>query len=208
MPNDGDLAALITLLEPTTFPFEDYAAALERSGGDIGRAAEMLLLGEGSSRKETRLNDWFRPAKRAREDGGSKRTESTSQTTDRTDRAASASQWANLLKPQVAVKPLPQRVPPIHLGTPEAIAASGLPLVVLDSPLSPTMAAALYHEMMAESPKWPKNKWYLAGRQVESNHQSTGYHQPRGNYGRDVGVPYFYSSRKFETNVSDSWRSS
>jgi hypothetical protein len=223
--DDGALAALIACLDPVAFPHEDYTTALSRAEGDVARAAEILLLGEGGSgsggggevngliggrQGKRRLEHYFsRPAKASRK-AESELLSSASLSGDGSaepsptptlDRAASASQWATLLRPPPPSKPAPTRSGPIHLTSPSAVAGADIPLAVLPSPLTPSQAAALYHEMLAESPAWPRNKWYLAGREVESNHQATSYSRPGGGFGSS-GVPYFYASRKYNAKVS------
>ncbi|TXT04278.1 hypothetical protein VHUM_04276 [Vanrija humicola] len=49
----------------------------------------------------------------------------------------------------------------------------------------------------AESVPWPRNKWYLNGKEVESNHQATSYARDIDEYGKEVGVHYYFQSRKY-----------
>jgi len=227
---DGALASLIACLDPVAFPHDDYVAALDRAEWDVPRAAEILLLGTGGSAGagKRKLEHYFVPRKRStpKEEGrdleaveitdkdkGKGKGKSIGGYKDNVDedkgdssggsRAASASQWATLLKPPPAPeKPLYTRAGPVSLTTAAAVAAADIPLALPQSPLSPQFAAALYYEMMAESPSWPRNRWYLAGREVESNHQATSYALPGGGFGASVGVPYYYAARKYDAKVS------
>lgn len=220
---DAALAQLIALLDPATFPFESYAEALERCDGDVGRAAEWLLMPEASgsgsggttaqrSGKRSRgLDQWFKAPKRSKEapepspapsdDQKPKASSSTPPKSPPPDRATTAANWAALLRssPPKPVVATPKREPPLHLATPSALAAANIPLALLPSPLSPAMASALYHLMMdeAENVPWPRNKWYLNGREVESNHQATSYARDVEEYGKEVGVHYYFQSQKY-----------
>ncbi|KAL1409494.1 hypothetical protein Q8F55_003477 [Vanrija albida] len=216
---DAALAQLITLLEPAAFPFESYAAALDRSAGDVARAAEWLLMpseagGSGapasrSAKRARGLDQWLKaPAKRERPDLDSDTKNASTPSPKKAatppsppDRAATAANWAALLRasPPKPIAPAPKREPPLHLATPAALAAADIPLALLPSPVPPAMAAALYHLMMgeAETVPWPKNKWYLNGREVESNHQATSYARDLDEYGKEVGVHYYFQSKKY-----------
>jgi hypothetical protein len=247
---DSALASLIATLDPVAFPHDDYVSALDRAGGDVARAAEILLLGMGSSgstsgpasawasgsrsagggkQGKRKLEHFFKPAKRSSiaEEAGAvsrawKRTSKSKcasaspakdagagpdPESESVDRAASAQQWATLLKPSSSsssTTPSTRNAPaqgPLHLNA-STLPAANLPLTLLPSPLSPRDAAALYHDMIAESPAWPRNRWFLAGREVESNHQATSYALPDGGFGAGVGVPYFYNSKQYDAKVS------
>ncbi|KLT46003.1 hypothetical protein CC85DRAFT_239758 [Cutaneotrichosporon oleaginosum] len=52
--------------------------------------------------------------------------------------------------------------------------------------------------MMAESPAWGRNKLFIAGREVESNHQATGYARAGEHWGRDGTSTYFYNGQRTE----------
>ncbi|EJT47115.1 hypothetical protein A1Q1_04108 [Trichosporon asahii var. asahii CBS 2479] len=199
---DAALASLIHVLEPATYPLEDYDAALDRANNDVSRAAELLLLGlgEGSGssqgskgRKRQRGIDFFmKPKPSLTSSPNSKRAKGSSTSRDPTppeappepfpeiDREAQKGAWSSLLKssapkPRLASGSEPLKLPPLRLGTPAAIKASGIPVAMLQSPLSPQFAAQLYHVMMAESPKWNYNKFFLNGRECMSNHSSSTY---------------------------------
>ncbi|BEJ13347.1 hypothetical protein CspHIS471_0305210 [Cutaneotrichosporon sp. HIS471] len=113
------------------------------------------------------------------------------------DRDASAAGWAALLSRPVTDKPNNPRGT-IHLASPAAVAATNLPLAFLPSPLTPSFAAQLFHEMMAESAKWGRNKLYIAGKAVESNHQATGYAREGEHWDSDGPVEYFYNGKRTE----------
>lgn len=125
------------------------------------------------------------------------------------DRGASAANWAALLSrppaPPVAkekVRTAPQR--PAFLASPAAVAASGLPLALLPSPLQLPFAAQLFHEMMGESLKWGRNKFFIAGREVESNHQATGYARRGEEWDATGPSAYYYNGTRYDAKVSSS----
>lgn len=87
-------------------------------------------------------------------------------------------------QPQIPkAKAAPQ--PAVRLATQAQIDSVGLPLTILTSPLSPSFASALYLTMMDESEKWERNRWYLAGRWVESPHTMTSYARGHGGSGEE-----------------------
>lgn len=190
---DSALASLIHVLDPASYPVEDYVEALDRSDNDVGRAAELLLLGmgEGSNgRKRQRgIEHFMKPKQSPGSSPNPKRARPTSQldskgsptgTPPEVDREAQKASWSSLLKASAPQPRLPPptaapKLPPLRLGTPEAVNTSGIPVAVLASPLSPQLAAQLYHVMMAESPKWNYNKFFINGRECASNHSSSTY---------------------------------
>lgn len=198
---DAALASLIHVLEPASYPLEDYAEALDRSDNDVSRAAELLLLGmgegsgEGSNgRKRQRGIEHFmtKPKRSPGPSPSSKRVKASPTSRDgsppdplfeappEVDREAQKGAWSSLLKSTAPQPRLPPtltapKLPPLRLGTPAAVKASGIPVAVLASPLSPQFAAQLYHVMMSESPKWNFNKFFLGGRECMSNHSSSTY---------------------------------
>lgn len=213
--SDEALVALLALLEPASFPLDDCLTALHRAKGDLSRAAELLLVPQESlqpDRKRKRgIQAWLQP----KDEGSPGRSKSPSpeQPPPEVDRGASAASWASLLRapaprpkgqgPEKPVRSAPQRA--LHLATPSAIKAHNLPLAFIDSPLSPSFAAALYHQMIQESPGWPHNKFYLAGREVESNHQSVTYARKGGGFEFTHGGTYYYTGSKYMARVSIHW---
>lgn len=65
-------------------------------------------------------------------------------------------------------------LPPLELATPEMVAKHTPCSLHLDF-LPSSLAERLYRRMLAESPTWTKNKWYLNDRQVESPHTTAFY---------------------------------
>lgn len=125
------------------------------------------------------------------------------------NREASAATWAALLSrppaappPKEKLRTIPQR--PAFLASPAAVAASGLPLALLQSPLTPSFAAQLFHELMTESPKWSRNKFFIAGREAESNHQATSYTREGEDWGPNGPSAYFYNGVTYESKVSST----
>jgi hypothetical protein len=84
--------------------------------------------------------------------------------------------------------------PAVLLSTQSAIDKHGLPLTILQSPLSAPFASALYLAMMAESEKWDRHRWYLAGKWVESPHTVTNYARKGGGHGDAEGLSTYYYS--------------
>ncbi|WWC68770.1 uncharacterized protein I206_102705 [Kwoniella pini CBS 10737] len=99
------------------------------------------------------------------------------------------------------VKTGPQ--PPITLATQKSIDAHGLPITLLESPLPPSLASALYLELMEESENWYHNEFYLAGKAVKSPHtvQMYKYPNPKSNAWKE-GVKYWYSGTSMN-NIAD-----
>lgn len=214
--SDEALVSLIALLEPAAFPLEDYHDALIRAQGDLSRAAELLLVPEASSssglKRKRGLQSWLTPtiptewAKTPQSSG----SPSPSPPRKSVDRGASAASWATLLRnappkatgPEKPLRSAPQRA--LHLATQSAINAHKLPLALLESPLTPAFAAALYHQMLGESPTWPYNKFFLAGREVESNHQSVTYARRGGGFEFTQGGSYYYTGSKYKAKVENA----
>nr|XP_031863086.1 uncharacterized protein CI109_001564 [Kwoniella shandongensis]KAA5530158.1 hypothetical protein CI109_001564 [Kwoniella shandongensis] len=88
-------------------------------------------------------------------------------------------------------KTLPQ--PPILLATQQGIDAHSLPMTLLDPPLSPSFASALYLAMMEESDTWEVKPFLLAGRWVTSTYTTGIYKKKDGEYGGIEVQRYYYS---------------
>jgi hypothetical protein len=202
---DGALAALLALLEPAPFSTETCLGALRRANGDVAAAAELLLVGGESSASSSQpqpkrarsqgLKQWFKAPASRPQSPPPRSTPSPSKAPSPVDRDASAAGWAALLARPQEKKPTAARGT-ILLSSPAAVSAAGLPLALLPSPLSPSFAAQLFHEMMAESPQWGRNKLFIAGREVESNHQATGYARAGEHWDRES--TYFYNGQRTE----------
>ena len=201
---DTKLAMLASLLEPATFPIEDLLEALQKSQGDVGKSAESLLLprvkSAGKRKAGTSLQGWL--GKKQAYSSGTRATktgstfsidESESDTTTTSTALSSGSRTTmprpsptknnekpvdllSILKqPTAAEKPKNVPRPPLHLPNQPSIDSHALPLTLLSSPLSPQFASALYLTMMEESQTWERNRFYLAGKWVESPHTVCHY---------------------------------
>ncbi|WVR03945.1 hypothetical protein IAU60_000944 [Kwoniella sp. DSM 27419] len=212
---DTKIALVASLLEPLTFPLDTLLEALEEADGDVSKAAESLLLprvkSSGKRKAGSSLQSWLT---RPRETKTSK--QSSSQDVAQTlqplnDEVSSTSRKSSkdaidlLAKLRHAsdatagnpkAKAAPQ--PPVLLTSQAAIDSHSLPLSILESPLPPSLASALYLAMMEESESWERNKFYLAGKWVESPHTTTVYKRAGGGYGGTPGGRYFYSGTELE----------
>lgn len=230
---DAALAELLALLDPAPFTPAACVSALRRANYDVSAAAELLLVGgavsSSSSQTPTPTEPSNSPRKKRARQGGLKQwftappklapdtkpagtpptppPRSPSPPSSLVNREASAAGWAALLsrppreKDKEKARTTPQR--PTYLATPAAVAASGLPLALIQSPLSPSFAAQLFHEMMGESAKWGRNKMFIAGRECESNHQAASYARAGNEWGVDEGeVGYIYNGARYESMVS------
>jgi hypothetical protein len=192
---DTKLAILASLLEPASYPLADLLEALQAAGGDVAQAAEAVLLPRvqkaGKRKAGSSLQSWL----------GKKHTSSPSSITFRNEEARASSPSSPPHKDvqgndwNIDTKPKPSPVnlmnvlkhpttpekaknvprPAVHLPNQRAIDVHSLPLTLLQSPLSPAMASALYLTMMEESETWERNKFYLAGKWVESPHTVCHY---------------------------------
>ena len=215
MDTDTRLALLASFLEPATFSNEEYLSALAEAGGDVQRAAEALLVprvkSAGKRKAGTSLSSWF-PKKRnttiplvQRQSGkASDRVDDSSDTDASRDGwpapervPSSSAEWSKLLKPADGTttakkKNLPQ--PALLLTTQSAVDKHQLPLSLLGSPLPPSLASALYLQLMEESEQWQPNRFYLAGKWVESPHTVTMYRRKGDDgYTTGQGERYYYS---------------
>ncbi|WVF67092.1 hypothetical protein IAT40_001837 [Kwoniella sp. CBS 6097] len=220
---DTKIALLASLLEPIPFPFDALLEALQESHGDVSKAAEGLLLprvkSSGKRKAGTSLQSWLskpRNGKIARRDPDTaqRRQEEPIVVEDDHDVAANAIAGPSQpSKPVVdllsklrqapssltaSTKPKAGPQPPVILPNQAAVDSHLLPLTLLESPLPPSLASALYLAMMEESESWERNKFYLAGKWVESPHTTTVYQRPGGGYGGAKGARYFYSGTELE----------
>lgn len=199
-PSDEALAQLASILEPAVYPLEQLGNAIKRAKGDVAAAAEDLLLAGPkptvTSRPSSSLSDWLGRSdksvkKRARSEDTLKDPVQVTQQPKRP-----VADLSKLLKqPTTLAKPKRPPQPALTLGSQKQIDAHGLPVTLLESPLSPAFASALYLVMMKESEKWESNKWYLAGKRVESPHLMS-------NYVRDIDGEerkgYYYSGSEMK----------
>lgn len=192
---DTKLAILASLLEPASYPLDDLLEALQSSDGDVARAAETVLLPRvqkaGKRKAGSSLESWLGKKHTSCSSGNTARPEaapfptpSTPPPDSRTEGGAGTRakpkpttvNLMNVLKhPTTPEKAKNAPRPAIHLTNQRAIDAHSLPLTLLQSPLSPAMASALYLTMMEESETWERNKFYLAGKWVESPHTVCHY---------------------------------
>lgn len=199
---DTALALLSSLLEPASFPIDELLDALTEAQGQVSVAAEALLLPRvksASKRKAgTSIESWLSRKKQP----PSTPPRSTHVLEDK-PKPSSVDLLAVLQQPESSKPRNPPR-PPILLSTQATIDKHGLPLTVVSSPLSPAFASALYLTMINESEKWPKYKWFLAGKLVEAPHAASGYKRKDGGHGDpDELSKYFYSGMELKTpNVS------
>ena len=189
---DTSLAILSSLLEPATYPIEQLLEALTENDGDVTRAAESLLLprikSSGKRKAGASLESWLG------------KEQPTSPKKPRPEAPGLDPKPIDLLSvlKQPESRPKTQPQPAILLSTQKAIDKQHLPLTILDSPLSPEFASALYLAMMEESEQWGRHRWYLAGKWVESPHLMTTYTRQGGGYAEDEASRYYYSGAELD----------
>lgn len=178
---DTKLAILASLLEPASYPLEELLDALQSSNGDVGQAAEAILLprvkGAGKRKAGTSLESWLG---KKRIPGSPEKTAAPAPALKAQSPSLSLAvkkEGVNLMdhlkQPTTSKKSTPR--PAIHLPNQSSIDTHNLPLSILQSPLSPAFASALYLAMMEESTTWERNRFYLAGKWVESPHTVCHY---------------------------------
>lgn len=202
---DTKLAMLASLLEPASFPIEDLLDALQASKGDVAKSAEVLLLPRVKSAEKrkagTSLQSWLgkkqaptpihfpsrtrEPQATAFHDELQAVTDQNTRSTMATTTTTTSTKTKNdkppvdllsvLKQPTTPEKPKIVPRPALHLPNQSAINSHKLPLTLLQSPLSPSFASALYLTMMDESQTWERNRFYLAGKWVESPHTVCHY---------------------------------
>ena len=194
---DTALALLASLLAPAEYPLDRLMDALVGSKGDVQNAAESLLLprikSSGKRKAGTSLESWLNRSQAAPKEQPSPKRLRTPSTPPKAKAPA-----VNLLdvlkqpKQEESSKPKATPQPALLLTSQEALDKHGLPLTLLRSPLSPALASALYLAMMEESEQWDRNRWYLAGRWVESPHLMTTYARKDGGYGDEENMSKYY----------------
>jgi hypothetical protein len=196
---DTSLAILSSLLEPASFPLDQLLDALTDADGDPAVAAEQLLLprikSSGKRKTGTSLESWL-----SRKRDKAALTPPTTPPKRSPSRASSSTptkppvDLLRVLKQADGVKVKQPPRPPIALPSQAAIDKHGLPLTILESPLSPAFASALYLAMMKESEEWERHRWFLAGKWVESPHTMTSFARMGGGYGDEAGSSKYYYS--------------
>lgn len=206
LEQDDKIAQLINLLDPSTYPISDYVEALACAEGDVAKAAEEMLLPRirslGKRKAGTGLEAWLGKKRSMKADDQllEKQPRETDPRTPEPDGSPSKPKSIDLMSvlrqptgtSPIKAKTLPQ--PALHLTTQSAIDAHHLPLTILQSPLSPSLASALYLALMKESESWPRHQWYLAGNWVESPHLMTSYARQGGGHGDMEGISKYYYS--------------
>ncbi|KIR40160.1 hypothetical protein I307_04739 [Cryptococcus deuterogattii 99/473] len=82
----------------------------------------------------------------------------------------------------------PQR--PVCLSSQASIDSNSLPLTLIDQPLPPSLASALYLLMLEEAKCWGANRFFIAGKEAKSPHKTGFYRKEGGGYG---GGKYYYA---------------
>ena len=198
-PEDGDtkVALLVSLLEPATYPISEYLDALVAANGDVAKAAEALLLPRvksvGKRKAGTSIDSWLgrKTGKTLLEDAHhSDAPVVVSRLPASPSKAGSPVDLLSLLRQSSPTKPLKTKSlpqPALLLTSQASIESNNIPITLLQSPLSPRLASALYLALMEESEQWERNRWFLAGKWVESPHTSTVYARKGGGYGEPEG---------------------
>lgn len=178
---DTQLAILASLLEPASYPLEELLDALTNAKGDVTRAAESLLLprvkSAGKRKAGTSLESWLgrKKGKAAEDPVTPEKTSSYFKPAGASPAKKPAVDLLSILQQPEAAKIRAGPLPPLPLATQSAIDKHGLPLTILQSPLSPAFASALYLALMEESENWERHRWFLAGKWVESPHTMTSF---------------------------------
>jgi hypothetical protein len=182
MPEEEDtdtkLAILASLLEPASYPLEDLLDALQSSNGDVGQAAEAILLprvkSAGKRKAGSSLESWLGKKRVPVSPSWSSETATSMKANSNAIKKEGVNLLDHLKHPTTErTKSIPR--PAVHLTSQSSIDAHNLPLSILKSPLSPSFASALYLAMMEESTTWERNRFYLAGKWVESPHTVCHY---------------------------------
>ena len=215
--NDAKIALLASLLEPATYPISEYLEALTGAHGDVALAAEALLLpriqSAGKRKAGSTLESWLGKkrgvATESVEDNQASDIEKNVAVSTSPSKGKPSSDLLAMFRQsspsKTKAKTIPQ--PALLLTSQAAIDRHKLPVTLAQSPLSPALASALYLAMMDESETWDRNRFYLAGKWVESPHTTTVYAREGGGYGERLGAEgqarYFYSGTELGTpNVS------
>lgn len=174
---DTKLAILSSLLEPATYPLEELLDALQEYNGDVGKAAEGILLPRvkvaGKRKAGTSLESWLGKKRVPISPTGKLNTKPNKDETT-APKKEGVSLLDHLKQPtSERTKTIPR--PPVQLSNQSTIDSHNIPLSILKSPLSPSFASALYLAMMEESNTWDRNRFYLAGKWVESPHTVCHY---------------------------------
>ena len=199
VPEDGDIkiALLVSLLEPATYPISEYIDAIAAASGDVAKAAEALLLPRvksvGKRKAGTSIDSWLGRKTGKTVIGDEHHSEPpvvVSRTPSSPSKVGPPVDLLSVLRQSSPTKPLnikslPQ--PALLLTSQASIDSSNVPVTLLPSPLSPSLASALYLALMEESEQWERNRWFLAGKWVESPHTTTVYARKGDGYGELEG---------------------
>jgi hypothetical protein len=175
---DTKLAILSSLLEPATYPLEELLDALQEFEGDVGKAAEGILLprvkSAGKRKAGSSLESWLGKKRAPISPNGKVHAAPIKDETKPATKKEGVNLLDHLKHPTTErTKAIPR--PAVHLTSQSSIDAHNLPLSILKSPLSPSFASALYLAMIEESTTWERNRFYLAGKWVESPHTVCHY---------------------------------
>ncbi|WWC87731.1 uncharacterized protein L201_002623 [Kwoniella dendrophila CBS 6074] len=216
---DTKLALLASLLEPITIPFEKLLESLNDNNGNVSKAAEELLMPTpkkiGKRQAGNDLQSWFKKSKDSKivkkeiiavnEQDDSKICEMDAEVKLEENlgsfkgEPSKTSNNVNLLSilrgrstsNTIQTKAGPQ--PALLLTSQALIDSNSLPITLLESPLPPSLASALYLELLEESEKsWYNNEFYLAGKAVKSPHTVQMYKHPESKAWKK-GIKYWYS---------------
>ncbi|SRR6266404_2435957 len=199
------LLALICSLLPDniTISQESLLDALLQTDGDVEKAAEIISKQRPNSKRKRNvgLDSWLIPTTALSNDANSQpsplQSRLVSETSNKKPRSASG--MSTTMKIDSDALPLSRPVKPVEnlldvLRQPTRVATGTsiprLPPLTLSNPslvaqhtpcthhlgiLPAELACRLFYTMLHEAEDWPRNKWWLVDRLVESPHRSSLY---------------------------------